>query len=73
MDSVGFRGFDGIPFDSVGYPAGMPNCISGNDRISGAVCYASFLHDCYSKLSGVANFSVVMCHRVALRLVISRK
>ena len=23
-----------------------------------------FVHDCYSKLSGVATFSSVMCHRV---------
>jgi hypothetical protein len=33
--------------------------------ISGAFCYA-FVHDCYTKLSGVATFSIVMCHWVVL-------
>ena len=44
-------------------------CTTGNTLTGLAVQFAMhFVHDCYSKLSGVATFSIVMCHRVALRL-----
>ena len=43
-------------------------CVYARNNLTGLVvqyvCYA-FVHDCYTKLSGIATFSIVVFHRVA--------